>query len=101
MCPLLTCNVPSPASWANPSYPSLSKMVQVFSFSIVYVSRSFLVSMSESVFALDAMPCLYRKSGFISPAITLCISSNKEYMSSNNFYDAGPRPSKMNLAGDP
>ena len=98
MCPLLTDNVPSPASQV---YPSLSKMVQVFSLSIVYVSRSFLVSMSESVFALDAMPCLYRKSGFISPAITLDIRSNKVYMSSNNFYDAGPRPFKMTSLGDP
>ena len=101
MCPLLTDNVPSPASWANPSYPSLPKMVQVFSLSIIYAARSFLVSMSESVFALEAMSYLYSKSGFISPAITLGIRSNKDYMSSNNFYDAGPRPSKMTTKGDP
>jgi hypothetical protein len=98
---LLTDNVPSPASWANPSYPSLPKMVQVFSLSIVYAARSFLVSMSESVFALEAMSYLYSKSGFISPVITLGIRSNKDYMSSNNFYDAGPRPFKMTSSGDP
>jgi len=101
MCPLLTDNVPSPASQVYPSYPSLSKMVQVFSLSIVYATRSFLVSMSESVFALEAMSYLYSKSGFISPVITLGICINSRVMRGSNFYDAGPRPFKMTSLGDP
>lgn len=81
-------------------------MVQVFSLSIVYATRSFLVSMSESVFALDAMPYLYERRGLSSPSSICDIRGitcllDIIIMGRCNFYDAGPRPFKMTSWGIP
>ena len=96
---LLTSNVPSPASWANPRDPSYFRGAKSFPLTFIYVTIKNLVYRDMLVFALGAM-------SYLSPS-SICdirvITCNIDIiiMGRCNFWDAGPRPFKMNLAGDP
>ena len=103
---LLTSNVPSPASWVNPRDPSYFRGAKSFPLTFIYVTIEHLVYRDMLGFALEAMPYLYKRRGLSSPSsicdirdITCLLDSI--IMGRCNFWDAGPRPSKMNLAGDP
>ena len=97
---LLTGNVPSPASWANPRDPSYFRGSKSFPLTFIYVTIEHLVYRDMLVFALEAMPYLYERSVALSPS-SICDIRDCIIMGRCNFYDAGPRPSKMNPRGIP
>ena len=109
---LLTSNVPSPASWANPRDPSYFRGSKSFPLTFIYVTIKHLVYRDMLVFALGAMSYLYKRSVTLSPSSICGIRGNMcsvcdmmsidiNIMNSRNFYDAGPRPSKTDSSGDP
>ena len=96
---LLTCNVPSPASWANPRDPSYFRGAKSFPLTFIYVTIKHLVYRDMLVFALGAMSYLYERRGLSSPSsicdirdITCIIDII--IMGRCNFWDAGPGPPK-------
>jgi len=97
---LLTSNVPSPASWANPRDPSYFRGSKSFPLTFIYVTIKHLVYRDMLVFALEAVSYLYERSVLLSPS-SICGIRDCIIMGRDNFYDAGARPFKMNLAGDP
>ena len=103
---LLTDNVPSPASWANPRDPSYFRGAKSFPLTFIYVPIKHLVYRDMLVFALGAMPYLYARSVTLSPSsicdirVITCII-DIIIIGRCNFRDAGPRPSKMTSLGDP
>ena len=97
---LLTSNVPSPASWANPRDPSYFRGSKSFPLTFIYVTIKHLVYRDMLVFALEAMSYLYKRSVLLSPS-SICGIRDSIIMGRCNFWDAGPRPSKMNLRGSP
>ncbi|MCG3771350.1 MAG: hypothetical protein JW384_02535 [Nitrosomonadaceae bacterium] len=97
---LLTSNVPSPASWANPRDPSYFRVAKSFPLTFIYVTIEHLVYRDMLVFALEAMSYLYKRSVTLSPS-SICDIRDCIIMDRSNFYDAGARPSKMTSLGDP
>ena len=103
---LLTSNVPSPASWANPRDPSYFRESKSFPLTFIYVTIKHLVYRDMLVFALEAMPYLYKRSVTLSPSsicdirVITCLL-DIIIMGRCNFWDAGPRPSKMTSPGIP
>ena len=103
---LLTSNVPSPASWANPRDPSYFRGAKSFPLTFIYVTIKHLVYRDMLVFALEAMSYLYERRGLSSPSsicdirVITCLL-DIIIMGSGNFYDAGARPFKTTSLGDP
>ena len=103
---LLTDNVPSPASWANPRDPSYFRGAKSFPLTFIYVPIKHLVYRDMLVFALGAMPYLYARSVTLSPSsicdirVITCII-DIIIIGRCNFRDAGPRPFKTTSLGDP
>ena len=97
---LLTSNVPSPASWANPRDPSYFRGAKSFPLTFICVPIKHLVYRDMLVFALEAIPYLYKRRGLSSPS-SICGIRDCIIMSRCNFYDAGPRPFKTTSLGDP